>query len=96
MLITLHRFAAVQQMHTKNKNTKGFDQPESVADFKLRLSAMLRQSQPERFIKTDRPCVRKPTDSGYYPPAREVGSGQRTIQQDDSTVIVERRKGGAA
>ena len=65
-----------------------------IAEFKAHIAAIVRANNPEQFVKSpaDRPCVRTPEDAGYYPPPRKVGSGQRTINQDDSTVIVERPK----
>lgn len=48
------------------RNANGNLQTESVADFKARLASML----PKPDTKADRPCLRKPTDRGYYPPSK--------------------------
>lgn len=47
---------------------------ESVADFKLRLAAMLRGTHPQ----VERPCLRQPGDRGYYPPPRKKNETNRS------------------
>jgi hypothetical protein len=53
---------------------------ESVLDFKERIKAMMRarETTQERVARlADRPCIRKPTDYGYYPPPRISGRSRR-------------------
>jgi hypothetical protein len=65
-------------------------QPESVADFKHRIAVIMRERETGKRYSiigaSRRPawCCDAPSKSG--------GSGQQTIQQDDSTGIVERPK----
>ena len=49
----------------KRIGAKALRPDETTADFKERIKAMM----PKRV--EDRPCIRKPTDAGYYPPARK-------------------------